>query len=97
MDARKAKLDAQWKRRIRLAAKTAGAYAKGGFMARGRSVWGRFALMLAFGGLELYFVMRTPRFQEIRNIDIVQLMVSGLCFGVALSILIGAMRGRTTE
>ncbi|HEY4838813.1 MAG TPA: hypothetical protein VIH72_09405 [Candidatus Acidoferrales bacterium] len=66
-------------------------------MARGRSVWGRFALMLAFGGLELYMEMRSPRFQDIHNIDIAQLMVSGLCFGVALSILIGAMRGKTTE
>lgn len=66
-------------------------------MANGRSVWGRFALMLVFGGMELYFVMRTPRFQEIRNIDIAQLMVSGLCFGVALSILIGAIRGKTRE
>ncbi len=66
-------------------------------MARGRSVWGRFALMLVFGGIELGSVMRSPRFQEIHNIDIAQLMVSGLCFGVALSILIGAIRGKTTE
>ena len=66
-------------------------------MARRRSVWSRFALMLVFGGLELYLVMRTPRFQEIHNIDIAQLMVSGLCFGVALSILIGAIRGTNTE
>jgi hypothetical protein len=66
-------------------------------MARGRSVWGRFTLMLVFGGLELFMEMRSPRFQDIHNIDIAQLMVSGLCFGVALSILIGAMRGKTTE
>jgi hypothetical protein len=66
-------------------------------MARQKSVWSRFVLMLAFGGLELFFVMRNPRFQEIHNIDIAQLMVSGLCFGVALSILIGAIRGKTTE
>ena len=66
-------------------------------MARGKSVWSRFALMLVFGAMELFFVMRSPRFQEIHNIDIAQLMVSGLCFGVALSILIGAMRGKTTE
>jgi hypothetical protein len=66
-------------------------------MARRRSVWGRFALMLVFGGWEFYMVQRTPRFQEIHNIDIAQLMVAGLCFGVALSILIGAIRGQTTE
>jgi hypothetical protein len=66
-------------------------------MASGRSVWGRFALMLVFGAMELYFVMRSPRFQDMHNIDIAQLMVSGLCFGVALSILIGAIRGRTRE
>ena len=66
-------------------------------MARQKSVWSRFALMLIFGGIELGSVMRSPRFQEIHNIDIAQLMVSGLCFGVALSILIGAIRGKTTE
>jgi hypothetical protein len=69
----------------------------GGFMARRKSVWGRFALMLAFGALEMFLEMRSPRFQEIHNIDIAQLMVAGLCFGVALSILIGALRGQTTE
>jgi hypothetical protein len=82
---------------LRLAATKAGVSPTGGFMARGRSVWGRFALMLVFGGMELFFVMRNPRFQDIHNIDVAQLMVSGLCFGVALSILIGAIRGKTTE
>jgi hypothetical protein len=53
--------------------------------------------MLVFGGWEFYMVYRTPRFQDLRSIDIVQLMVSGLCLGVALSILIGAIRGQTTE
>jgi hypothetical protein len=80
-----------------LTAKTAEVNPTGGFMAKGRSVWGRFALMLVFGGIELGFVMRSPRFQDIHNIDIAQLMVSGLCFGVALSILIGAVRGTTRE
>jgi len=65
-------------------------------MATQKNVWGRFALMLAFGALELFMVMRTPRFHEIHNIDIAQLMVAGLCFGVALSILIGAIRGTNT-
>jgi hypothetical protein len=81
----------------KLTAKTAEVNPTGGFMAKGRSVWGRFALMLVFGGIELGFVMRSPRFQDIHNIDIAQLMVSGLCFGVALSILIGAVRGTTRE
>ncbi len=66
-------------------------------MANQRSVWSRFALMLVFGAIELGFVMRSPRFQEMHNIDIAELMVSGLCFGVALSILIGAIRGKTRE
>jgi hypothetical protein len=69
----------------------------GGWMTKRRSVWGRFALMLVFGALEMFMEMRSPRFQEIHNIDIAQLMVAGLCFGVALSILIGAIRGQTTE
>ncbi len=66
-------------------------------MAQRKNAWTRFVLMLFFGGLELYMVMRSPRFQDIHNIDIAQLMVSGLCFGVALSILLGAIRGTNTE
>jgi hypothetical protein len=72
-------------------------FTEGGIMAQRKNAWTRFVLMLFFGGLELYMVMRTPRFQEIHNVDIAQLMVSGLCFGVALSILLGAIRGTNTE
>jgi hypothetical protein len=54
-------------------------------------------MMLVFGGIELGNVVRNPRFQEIKNIDVAQLLVAGLCFGVALSIVVGAIRGKTTE
>ena len=41
--------------------------------------------------------MQQPRFQSYHNVDIVQLIASGMCFGVALSGLLALMRGTKTS
>lgn len=46
-------------------------------------------LIIAFMGVIVFFNMATsPRFAAIRTVDVVRLMASGMCFGVALAGLI---------
>ncbi len=55
--------------------------------------WTSFALMLIFGSYEFMMATRSPRFEMMHKIDIAQLLVSGLCFGVAISTLAIIIRG----
>jgi hypothetical protein len=36
--------------------------------------------------------MHQPRFESFRNVDVLQLLASGMCFGVALSALFALVR-----
>ena len=38
-------------------------------------------------------VARNPRFEAIHTVDVLQLLVSGLCVGIALGALVAARRG----
>lgn len=48
---------------------------------------------LVVGLLGLMSLMNRPRFASIHNVDVVQLLASGMCFGVALAMLIAQLRG----
>jgi hypothetical protein len=37
--------------------------------------------------------MHRPRFASFHNVDVLQLLASGMCFGVALAALIALLRG----
>ena len=39
-------------------------------------------------------IARRPRFELFHTVDILQLLASGMCFGVALMILLGRMKTR---
>jgi hypothetical protein len=52
---------------------------------------------LLFGSIAFMNVARNPRFEAIHNVDIANLMASGACFGVALAMLIGALRSRSSR
>jgi hypothetical protein len=45
-------------------------------------------IALFFGLLGFYRVTQSPHFESYRTIDVVQLLVSGAGFGVALTVLI---------
>lgn len=45
------------------------------------------------GSVGLIHLTQQPRFQAFHNVDILQLIASGMCFGVALAALIALMRG----
>ena len=45
------------------------------------------------GGIGLINLSHNARFAAFHNVDVLQLIASGMCFGVALSALIGLIRG----
>jgi hypothetical protein len=48
---------------------------------------------LLIGSIGLTHLMRQPRFAEFRTVDVVQMLGSGMCFGLALFALIAMLRG----
>jgi hypothetical protein len=48
---------------------------------------------LIVGLIGLMNLMNRPRFASFHNVDVLQLLVSGMCFGVALAMLIALLRG----
>jgi hypothetical protein len=56
-------------------------------MMRLRTMWSNFALMIIFGSLGFMRAARSPRFEMLHAIDIVELMASGMCIGVAMATL----------
>jgi hypothetical protein len=51
------------------------------------------AVPLSIGLIGLANVMHHPRFESIRSVDVLQLLASGMCFGVALAFLFELLRG----
>lgn len=54
-------------------------------------------LLVSLGLMGLYNVTRKPRFDTIYTVDVVQLIVTGMCFGVALGMLGMFFRGRRSN
>ena len=52
---------------------------------------------IVIGCVGLTRLMAQPRFQSFYNVDILQLIASGMCFGVALFALILLIRGPRTS
>jgi len=48
---------------------------------------------LIVGLIGLSNLMNRPRFASFHNVDVLQLLVSGMCFGVALAMLVALLRG----
>jgi hypothetical protein len=49
------------------------------------------------GFLEFTNISRNPRFEAIHTVDVVGLLASGACFGVALAAAVAAVRARRAE
>jgi hypothetical protein len=67
-------------------------------MLRRKSLVSAVFVPLLIGLIGLMNLMHQPRFASFRNVDVLQLIASGMCFGVALFALLLLMRGpRTSE
>lgn len=58
-----------------------------------KSLTSAIAVPLIIGLIGLMNLMRQPQFASFRNVDVVQLLGSGMCFGVALVALFALLRG----
>jgi hypothetical protein len=50
------------------------------------------AILVVFGFIALMNVARNPRFEAFHTVDVLGLMASGLCFGVALALILRVFR-----
>ncbi|MBZ5640096.1 MAG: hypothetical protein LAO51_15215 [Acidobacteriia bacterium] len=62
-------------------------------MHRRRSFGSAVVAPLIVGSIGLMNLMQRPRFASIHNVDVLQLLASGMCFGVALAALFALLRG----
>ncbi len=51
-------------------------------------------VLIVIGFIGLFMLTRNDRFAAFRAVDVLQLLASGMCFGVALAILLAALRHR---
>ena len=52
-----------------------------------------FVILVFIGLVNFYSVANKPRFETFQTIDVVQFIVTGMCFGVALGLLVIFFRG----
>jgi hypothetical protein len=63
-------------------------------MSRNRMTVPSIVAPLIIGMIGLFSLTRNPRFQSFHTVDVLQLIASGMCFGVALAALLMLLRGR---
>ncbi len=54
-----------------------------------------FAVLLVVGLIGLSTLAARPRFQAYHTVDVLQLLASGMCFGVALAQVLPRRRGQS--
>jgi hypothetical protein len=50
------------------------------------------AILVVFGFIALMNVARNPRFEAFHTVDVLGLLASGVCFGVALTLILRILR-----
>jgi hypothetical protein len=55
------------------------------------------AVPILIGLIGLMPVLRNPRFEMYHAVDVLQLLASGMCFGVALSAIVGLLRNKARD
>ncbi len=66
-------------------------------LARRRSVASAIVVPLIIGIIGFINLTQRPRFAAFHNVDVLQLLATGMCFGVALSALIVFIRNRAAS
>jgi hypothetical protein len=62
-------------------------------MLKRKSLTTAIVVPLLIGWVGLFHLMQQPRFSTYRTVDVVQLLGSGVCFGVAMVALMMLVRG----
>lgn len=66
-------------------------------MKKGRAFGVFVAVPIVIGAVGIGTVAKSPEFAAIRLVDMVQLVASGMCFGVSLAWIIRVLRGPGAE
>ena len=66
-------------------------------MRRSRTLTSAIVIPLIVGLIGLLNLMHRPRFASFHSVDVLQLIASGMCFGVALFALLTLLRGPRSE
>jgi predicted RND superfamily exporter protein len=51
-------------------------------------------LPVIIGLVGFFSLTQRPRFQTFHTVDVLQLLATGMCFGIALAVLIATLRGK---
>jgi len=62
-----------------------------------RALGSAVAVPLIIGLIGLMNLMHQERFANFRSVDVLQLIASGMCFGVALSAVFALLRGQSSS
>jgi hypothetical protein len=60
---------------------------------RGKFVSSAVLVPLLIGLIGFFNLARSPRFEAFQSVDVLQLIATGMCFGVALTVLVVIVRG----
>lgn len=66
-------------------------------MANAKGMIAAVFMPIVIGVIGLSTLMSRPRFTAFHAVDVLQLIASGMCFGVALASLVAALRSRRAQ
>jgi hypothetical protein len=64
---------------------------------RKRKLWVSIAVLIVIGSLGFINLTQRPRFELIHTVDVLQLLATGMCYGVALAGILALLRGPNAE
>lgn len=64
---------------------------------RKRALWVTIAVLVVVGSLGFISLTERPRFQLFHTVDVLQLLATGMCYGIALAGILAVLRGPSAE
>jgi hypothetical protein len=64
---------------------------------RKRRLWVSIAVLIVVGSLGFINLVERPRFQLFHTVDVLQLLATGMCYGIALAGILAVLRGFSAE
>lgn len=64
---------------------------------RGRSLAASVFVLILVGSIGFFSLTQRPRFQAFHAVDVVQLLATGMCYGVALAGIVAMLRKPRTD
>ena len=62
-----------------------------------RGLAGSILVLIVIGSIGFFNLTQRPRFQTFHSVDVLQLLATGMCYGVALAGIFALLRRRNAE